>query len=214
MIVFLFFMLVYAGILIGVGVLLGYLFPVLQAKHAYKWIIGVYLILYMAVVVFEIQIGLMIPFILAVAVFINFSRYLSGQIKMDMPIRSIAVLLVFGGTFLAMTYMLLFGRNYNYPSEDKYKNMAEEGYANLTVQHPMQKLLTTHYHSKIYKVEDHCPIADDGKNPNRDYIIATYQEAFGLTHTVVYHNCGYGKFWGGPDSKWELSKDKIVAESK
>lgn len=30
----------------------------------------------------------------------------------------------------------------------------------------------------------------------------------------LHHDCGYGKFWSSlPKPEWELSKDKLVAES-
>ncbi len=120
---------------------------------------------------------------------------------------------VFGGSLLMIIYMGLFGHNVRYPEGENYKKMSIEGYRNLGSRNPIQKLFTTHYHAKIYHVKDHCPIPDDGRNPNRDYVIATYEKAFGLTHSIVYHNCGYGKFWGDPQPEWELSKSKLVAKS-
>ena len=110
--------------------------------------------------------------------------------------------------------MGLFGSNYNYPIEEKYRNMAGEGYSNLASQNPILKLFKTHYHAKVYLVEDHCPVPNSIPNPNRDYVIATYEKAFGMTQRVMYHDCGYGKFWHSrPKPEWGLSKDKLVAES-
>ena len=200
--------------LMGVGIVLGYILPVLKSIRAYTWAIAIYLILYLIIVILEIQTGLMIPFIVAVALFINLSRFMSQNIKKDIPIRFLAIPTVFGGALLLIFYMGLFGSNYTYPTEEKYRKMADEGYRNLASQNPIIKLFTTHYHAKVYLVEDHCSVPQNGKNYNRDYVIATYQKAFGLTQIITYHDCGYGKFWHTRlKPEWGLSKDKLVAES-
>ena len=148
------------------------------------------------------------------ALLINLSRFLSQKVEKDIPIRFMAVLAVFGGSLLMIVYMWFFGRNYSYPAEEKFRVMAEEGYNNLSVQNPILKLFATHYHAKVYLVEDHCSVPQNGKNHNRGYVIATYQKAFGLTQIITYHDCGYGKFWyTRPKPEWGLSKDKLVAES-
>jgi len=201
-------------VFIGAGVVLGFVVPVFKNTRVYLWAVAIYLIIYLILVILEIQIGLMIPFIVAVALFINLSRFLSQNVEKKNPIRVLALLTVLGSSVLMILYMGFFGRSYSYPAEEKYRVMAEEGYSNLSVQNPILKLFTTHYHAKVYLVEDHCPIPKNGKNPNRDYVIATYQKAFGLTQKIMYHDCGYGKFWHSwPKPEWELSKDKLVAES-
>ena len=92
--------------------------------------------------------------------------------------------------------------------------MAQEGYNNLSVRNPILKIFTTDHHAKIYYVKDHCPVPDKGKNSNRDYVIATYEKTFGLTNRIVYHTCGYGKFWHTrTDPQWEISKEKLIAKS-
>ena len=200
--------------LIGVGVVLGYVLPVQKSTRAYIWAVAIYLIIYLIVVILEVPIGLMLPFIVAVALFINLSRFMSQKIEKEIPIRFLAILTVFGGALLLIFYMGLFGSNYSYPTEEKYRKMADEGYRNLASQNPIIKLFTTHYYAKVYLVEDHCPVPDTGRNPNRDYVIATYEKAFGITQRVMYHDCGYGKFWSSsPKPEWELSKDKLVAKS-
>jgi len=201
-------------VLIGVGVVLGYVLPVFKNTQIYIWAIAIYLIIYLIVVILEIPIGLMLPFIVAVALLINLSRFLSQNIKKDIPIRFLAVPTVFGGALFLIIYMGLFGSNYSYPTEEKYRNMAGEGYSNLASQNPIIKLFTTHYHAKVYLVEDHCPVPKSIPNPNRDYVVATYEKAFGITQRVMYHDCGYGKYWHSwPKPEWGLSKDKLVAES-
>ena len=214
MLVLLIIILFWLIVFIGVGVVLAYILPVLKNARAYILAVAVYLIIYITVVILEIQIGLMIPFIVSVTLFINLSRYISQNIKKSIPIRLLAILTVFGGALLMIVYMGFFGRNYNYPDEEQFRVMAQEGYNNLSGQNPILKLFTTDYHAKIYLVEDHCSVPKNGKNPNRDYIIVTYQKTFGLTQTIRYHDCGYGKFWSSsPKPEWELSKDKLVAES-
>ena len=201
-------------VLILIGTLIGYLVPVFKSPKTYIGIILAYAALYVLVVVLEVPIGLMIPFTLSVALLVNISRFLKGHVKPNVPIRFITMAGIIGGTIVVIFCMGLFGGSYNYPEGDNYAKMAEEGYSNLAVRNPILKLFATHYHTKIYYVKDHCPIADDSRNPNRDYVIATYEKAFGITIRIVYHNCGYGKFWGGPELEWELSKDKLVAKSR
>ena len=201
-------------ILILLGTLIGYVMPVFKSRIIYAWIIFAYAVVYALIVFLELPIGLAIPYVLGVAVLVNISRFLKGRVKSDVPIRVITFASIFGSTIVLIICMGLFGGNYHYPEGDNYAKMAKEGYSNLAVRNPILKLFATHYHAKIYYVKDHCPIADDGRNPNRDYVIATYEKAFGITKRIVYHNCGYGKFWGGAQPEWELSKDKLVAKSK
>ena len=200
-------------ILILIGTVIGYILPVFKRAKTYVGIILAYAAFYALLVYLEIPIGLMIPFILGVALIINISRFLKCRLDPDAPIRFITIASILGGTVVVIFCMGLFGQNYNYPEGENYQKMAKEGYSNLARRNPIAKLFTTHYHAKIYYVKNHCPIADDGRNPNRDYVIATYEKAFGITNRIVYHNCGYGKFWGGAQPEWELSKDKLVAKS-
>jgi len=127
--------------LIGVGVLLGYVLPVFKNTRAYIWALSLYLIIYLIVVILEIQIGLMIPFVFFVALFINMSRFMSHKKEKGIPIRFLAVLTVFGGSLLMIVYMWFFGRNYSYPAEEKFRIMAKEGYSNLSVQNSILNCL-------------------------------------------------------------------------
>ena len=53
--------------LMGMGVLLGYVLPVLKNTRAYICAAAIYLTLYLIAAIFENPIGLMLPFIVAVA---------------------------------------------------------------------------------------------------------------------------------------------------
>ena len=201
-------------ILVLIGTLIGYVLPVFKSAKTYIGIILAYAGLYLLVVFLEIPIGLMLPYILGVALLVNISRFIKRRVGPDVPIRFITFTSIFGGTMVVIFCMGLFGGNFHYPEGDNYRRMAKEGYKNLAGRNPILHLFTTHYHAKIYHVKDHCAIADDGRNPNRDYLIATYEKSFGITIRIVYHNCGYGKFWSVVKPEWELSKDKLVAKSR
>ena len=213
MLVFLFAILVFLLIVTACSVVLGYIIPISRAKRAYVWIPLICFFLYGLLVILEIPIGLLIPFICAIAVFINISRYVSERFAAPERVRAIAIGLAFIIPFSILFNMGLYGGKYAYPEDERERGMVKEAYSNLSSRHPLQKLLTTHYHYKIYYVKDHCPIAKTGKNPNRDYVIATYEKSFGLVVGKMYHDCGFGKFWHSrPEKSWSLSKDKLVSK--
>jgi len=109
--------------------------------------------------------------------------------------------------------MGLYGGKYAYPEDERELQMVKESYSNLSVyRHPLEHLLTTHYHYKIYHLKGHC-VLDPDRYPNRDYVIATYEKSFGLVVGKSYHDCGFGKFWySRPEKSWGLSKDKLVSK--
>ena len=213
MLVFLFGFLFFLCIIIFCGVILGYKLPILRSKRACIWVIVLFLILYGSVALFEIQLGLMLPFMATIAVFINLSRSLSERFAALERVRAIFISLAFIIPIVILFYMGLNGGKYAYPEDEREREMVKEAYSNLSSRHPLQKLLATHYHYKIYYVKDHCPIAKTGKNPNHDYVIATYKKSFGLVVGKMYHDCGFGQLWHSrPKKSWELSKNKLVSK--
>ena len=125
MLVFLFGILVFLLIVTACSVVLGYMLPISRAKRAYVWIPLICFFLYGLLVILEIPIGLLIPFIFAIAVFINISRYVSERFTVPERVRAIAIGLAFIIPFSILLNMGLYGGKYAYPEDERELQMVK-----------------------------------------------------------------------------------------